>query len=729
LSELDALVRDLNDPQREAVEHGDGPLLIVAGAGSGKTRVITRRIAHLIARGVSPYEILAITFTNKAAGEMRERVAGLVGEGRVTVGTFHGFCARVLRIDGEVVGLPRDFTIYATDDQLALVRDILKELAYDPQTFRPRGILSAISRRKNDGLDPEDVLLDAASPYEKVVGRVYERYARSLREAHAVDFDDLLLKAVALMSEHPEVRARYQQRYRHVLVDEYQDTNHIQYVIARDIAAGSGNLCATGDPDQSIYRWRGARIRNILDFETDFPGARIVRLEQNYRSTGHILDAASSVIAHNPGRLMGPLWSELGEGEPVTVLAADDEESEADAIVDVVEAQRAGGASLADVAVFYRTNAMSRALERALGLRNVPYEIVGAVEFYQRREIKDLLAYLRVLVNPNDALAFLRIVNVPARGIGKTTLAHLRSWAVPQGLTPRDAARRAGECPNLTARARKALAAFTLQLDGLEPLASGPPEEALEAVVDRTGYADVLRDYGGQEALDRLENVAELQAAAADYSRAADAPSVAGFLEETALVSDVDAHDEQAERLTLMTLHSAKGLEFGTVVVAGMEEGLLPHQRALDGDAEDVHEERRLCYVGMTRARRRLVLSYAGRRAIRGQWAPTVPSRFLAELPREALVHDDRRRARPWMDDRPRYEDFVADVPFEPDLDADVAEGGLPAAGQRVRHAHFGSGIVTDVIGSGGKARIHVRFDRFGHKQLMAEYARLMPDG
>jgi len=727
--DLQSLVADLNPPQREAVEWGDGPLLIVAGAGSGKTRVITRRVAHLIGRGVPGEGILAITFTNKAAGEMRERVAALVGEGRVVLGTFHGFCARVLRSDGRHVGLQPGFTIYDRDDQLSVVKDIARELQIDPQHVPPRSLLAAISRWKNDGLPPEELLSGDGMPFGRVAGQVYERYARALAEANAADFDDLLLLVTRLFKEQPDVLERYRTRFRHVLVDEYQDTNLVQYRLARDIAAGTGNLCATGDPDQSIYKWRGARIRNILEFSRDFPGAHVVRLEQNYRSTGHILAAASAVIANNPGRLMGPLWSELGDGRKVVLLSAEDEEAEADQVVRRALALHREGLPLRDIAVFYRTNALSRGLERALRLLNVRYDIVGAVEFYERKEVKDLLAYLRVLANPADSLSFLRVVNVPTRGIGKASLERLRAWAVPQGLSPREAARRAGagEAPEIAGKPRAAFAQLTALLDGLQATLAGPVEDTFREVVQRTGFLDYLRDFGGQEAADRIDNVGELEGALAAYVRAASEPSVADFLQETALLSDADAYDPNADRLTLMTLHAAKGLEFQAVFVVGLEEGQLPHARTLD-DEEDVQEERRLFYVGLTRAQRHLTLSCAARRATFGTWMPSVPSRFLSELPATDVLRDDRvPRALP-APARRSVTDAVQERAWVPDAEdyLDVDDGvRLPRPGAAVRHAHFGQGVVLRVSGTGGKARITVRFERFGDKQLMAEYARL----
>jgi DNA helicase-2/ATP-dependent DNA helicase PcrA len=705
--------------------------------------VITRRVAHLIGRGVPTGSILAITFTNKAAGEMRGRVADLVGEGRVLMSTFHAFCARVLRIDGRHVGLPPEFTIYDRDDQLAVVKDICKELGLDTQHLQPRALLSAISRLKNDGIEAEAAEAAHGSPFENVAGRVYARYTEALREAAAADFDDLLLLTARMFRDVPAVLERYQQRYRYVLVDEYQDTNRIQESIARDIASAHGNLCVTGDPDQSIYRWRGARIRNILEFQRDHPTAHVVRLEQNYRSTGHILAAASAVIARNPARLMGPLWSELGDGEQPLVMATEDEEAEADEVVRrVVELQR-GGMPLASMAVFYRTNALSRVFERALRLYNVPYELVGTLEFYERKEVKDLLAYLRVLVNPADAVAFLRIVNTPTRGIGRTTIERLRAWAVPQGLSPREAARRADEAPGLTAAARGALRKLTLLLDELAATLDGPVDGTLRALLERTAYLDYLRDFGGQDATDRLDNVGELEGALAAYARASTEPTVAGFLQETALLSDVDKYDAGADKLTLMTLHSAKGLEFDAVFMAGMEDGLLPHARALDSDAE-LEEERRLCYVGMTRARRQLVLSYAARRATFGQWMPTQPSRFLSEVAPEHVRHENRLASRGadasagqggrgghgmhGTPGRSRVREAEAEVIYTPDPDdyLDVERpAALPKPGSTVRHGHFGQGVVLSVSGVGRTARVTVRFERFGDKQLLAEYARL----
>ncbi len=743
------LLDDLNDPQREAVTYGDGPLLIVAGAGSGKTRVITRRVAHLIGRGAHPSSILAITFTNKAAGEMRERVSEMIGDGRVWMSTFHSFCARVLRRDGEPVGLRAGFTIYDRDDQIALVKDICNEFSIDTQHTRPRALHGVISRFKNDGWSVDEAQAGAYSPFERTAARVYERYQETLEQANAADFDDLLLKTTRLFAENERVLQRYQDRFEHVLVDEYQDTNHTQYSLARDMAARTGNLCATGDPDQSIYGWRGARIENILDFERDFPGAHVVRLEQNYRSTQHILSAASGVIGNNSQRLRGDLWSELGDGEQVTVWATDDEEAEADAVARQIVALRGEGYPLSDMAILYRTNALSRGLERALRLNNLSYDIVGAVEFYQRKEVKDVLAYLRVLVNPDDAIAFLRIVNTPTRGIGKTTVDKLRAWAVPQGLSPRAAARRANEAPGLTARARKALATLTALLDELQGTLDGAVEDTFTEVLERTTYLDYLRDFGGQEATDRVENVRELEASVAAYARSHSEPTLGGFLEETALIADADTYRDDAsnDQLVMMTLHAAKGLEFPVVFMVGMEEGLLPHQRALDGEDDGVQEERRLTYVGMTRAQRRLYLSYASRRPVRGVWMQTDPSRFLDELPPECVTIVDRRRdsgmsrRREAMTGwgggrsvgggrRPERAAEAEEVVYTPSADDYldvVSHDGLPQPNQPVRHPHFGQGRVTAVQGTGPKARITVSFERFGEKQLIAEYARLEP--
>ncbi|GJM21699.1 MAG: DNA helicase [Planctomycetota bacterium] len=742
MTDPDPLLADLNEPQREAVEYGDGPLLIVAGAGSGKTRVITRRIAHLIRRGVHPGEILAITFTNKAAGEMRERVSALVGEGRVTLATFHGFCARVLRIDGEHVGLSRSYTIYDSNDQLTLIKEACSVHGIDSQSFRPRGLLSAISRLKNDGVDPDEAEVGAMSNYDRVVARVYRSYVDALTEANACDFDDLLLKVTQLFRTCPEVLQRYKTRYKHVLVDEYQDTNTIQYEIARAVADGHGNMCATGDPDQSIYRWRGARVENILAFERDFPGAKVVRLEQNYRSTQHILSAASGVIGRNAGRLLGELWSELGDGELPVVMFHEDEEAEADAVVRQVQAWREAGLRLADIAIFYRTNALSRGLERALRLHNIAYDIVGAVEFYERKEVKDLLAYLKVLANPADALAFLRVVNIPTRGIGRTSIDKLRAWALPQNIGPRDAARRASEVTSLTARPRKSLTAFSKLLDELQAFAAdNPPSDVLRKILELTHYEDYLKDFGGVEASERLENVAELSGALLAYERSNSEATLTGFLEETALVAGLDNWETSNDHLTLMTLHSAKGLEFPAVCIVGMEEGLLPHQRSLDTE-DDIQEERRLCYVGMTRAQRHLVMSHAARRVLHGQWMPSPPSRFLAEIPSEHVEHQDRTSGHSSLNPgygrsggtnwrRPQQQaaqagDAVEETVYVPEAD-DYLDVQLPRRGQAVRHAHFGRGVVSAVSGSGGSARITVRFDRFGEKQLMAEYARLEP--
>ena len=725
------LLEGLNPPQREAVTHGEGPLLILAGPGSGKTRVITRRIVWLVReRGVRPSEILAITFTNKAAGEMRERVqAGLPVRG-LWIGTFHAMCARILRAEIGVLGYSRDFTIYDTHDRNELLKKLIQAANYDTTRFKPSMVGAWISAGKNRGFGEETegnaIAVEGEEGIEhEVLVRIRRDYEAAMRTNDALDFDDLLLKVLEIFEKHPGIRDAYASRFRYVLVDEYQDTNKVQYLLARHLSSFHGNLAVCGDPDQSIYAWRGADIRNILDFERDFESPKVVRLEQNYRSTGNILAAAQGVIRKNRARKEKTIWTEAPPGPKVVVLACADENDEARKIAREIRSGIAAGRSPDSFAVFYRVNFMQRAIESALRLANVPYQVVGGLEFYARKEIRDLVAYLRLCVNPADEIAFRRAVNSPQRGIGDKTVDIVAGFAADRRLPILKAARSGEALALARGRARAGLEAFGELMSRLEPLADAQASVALDALVDAIDYDAWMTQMDDESGVDRESNVVELRAHAAEYDRLVEAEAegggprerrggLKGFLQEIALVSDTDALDPSSKRTKLMTLHSAKGLEFPVVFVAGAEEELLPHVRALmdalgpDPDA-GVEEERRLFYVGITRARERLVITHAATRLHFGQESLRTPSRFLAEIPPEVV------------------EGGVVDAGEEEMLGAFEPPPLVEAirVGDRVEHEHFGRGTVERLQGSGVNARATVRFTTSGERQLLLQYARL----
>ncbi len=706
---MDRILDDLNPEQREAICHGEGPLLVVAGAGTGKTRVITRRIAWLVGQGVAPWNVLALTFTNKAAREMRERVLSLLPAGArdLWVSTFHSYAARVLRRYADRVGFTPEFSIYDGDDRQQVLKTILKELSWDD--LRPQEVAHQISRCKN-GMGRSDL----AGPRGERLAKVMHLYDERMVASNAMDFDDLLVRLQGLLAKDEEARARLRERARWLLVDEYQDTNDIQYAILRLLAGDGRNVCATGDPDQSIYRWRGATIRNILDFERDFPGARRVTLDRNYRSTRQILGVANAVIRHNRGRLEKELRTDNGDGVRPREIRCLDEGDEAQAAAALALAWIAAGHRPGAIALFYRINAQSRTLERALTEQGVPYRIVGAVEFYRRKEVKDLLAYVRVARNPSDDGAFRRIFNVPARGLGKTTEERLFAEAASRGVPARSLLRedRGG------GRGGKALAALAKLLDGLEAL---PPEEPgvfLEAVVDRTAYKQSLGAEGEPGEVDRRANVDELVNAAYEFGRRNPEGGIDGFLQENALVSDQDTYDERADAVALMTVHSAKGLEFPCVAVTGLEEGLFPHAFSL-GDDDEIEEERRLFYVAVTRAEEHLALLHARSRMRQGASQRNLPSRFLDEIPDELLDVEERG----W-EPRPAARGGFAVEESEPIHEREDPSGGF-RAGDRVRHHHFGTGKVLAVRQSGGATRVTVDFTEAGRRELSLEYARL----
>jgi DNA helicase II / ATP-dependent DNA helicase PcrA len=709
---LDALLEGLNERQRDAVTHSGGPLLILAGAGSGKTRVITRRVAWLVLGGhAAPHEILAITFTNKAAREMRERIERLVPARGPWIGTFHATCARILRREIATLGSrTTDFSIYDTADRNLLLKRVLEEHGPGPPQERPALVGARISARKNG-------LPGAEDEWDQRFLRIAAAYDDALRRANALDFDDLLLETRRLFDEHPGTRDAYAYRFRHVLVDEYQDTNGVQYDLVRHFASAWGNLDVCGDPDQSIYAWRGADISNILGFEQDFPGARVVRLEQNYRSTPTILRAAQGVIRNNRSRPDKDLWTEREDGPPIRVLECGNENDEASAIAAEIRAELAAGRRLDGIAIFYRANFMQRAIETAMRLAGLPYRVAAGVEFYQRREIKDLIAYLHVLSNPANDIALGRILNVPARGIGDKSVDVLAAWAGARGLPLRAAIDSPEARASLRGKARNGAEDLSRVLASLSGSARSGAAEALQSVIAAVGYSAWLGDGEDPEVESRLENVDELIVTAKRYDAEAPEGGLTGFLGDVALVSEVDMLDatapESTGQVTLMTVHAAKGLEFPLVFVAGLEEELFPHARALYSAAADgglaIEEERRLMYVAMTRAQDRLVLSWAHQRMHFGASSSRDRSRFLREIPAECIEPDDR------------------EAEEERVLGAFDATGSTEfEIGDRVRHSHYGIGRVEKLVGSGQNARATVHFPGQGSKILLLQYANLV---
>jgi len=736
----DPILNDLNPPQQEAVLHGDGSLLILAGAGSGKTRVITRRIAYLIARrGVEPWRILAVTFTNKAAGEMRKRAEELLGARGLSValGTFHATCVRILRKWHQELGLRSSFVIYDESDQLGVIKECLRSLEIGERTLTPRAAAARISRAKNELLTPGDYAAVATDFAEERTAKIYTLYQERLRASHAVDFDDLLMLTVHLLRDVPQARDYYQRLWRYVMVDEYQDTNHAQYQIVNFLAQAHGNLCVVGDDDQSIYRWRGADLHNILDFERDHPGCRVIKLEQNYRSTQTILDAAGGVVQHNRGRKGKSLWTEQRGGEPVTLFQGRDEQTEAEFVVRTVRelcAREQHG--LDDFAVFYRTNAQSRVLEDALRREVLPYVIVGGLRFYERKEIKDLVAYLRLVANPDDTQSFKRIVNVPARGIGQTTVEKLEGLAVAERVSIWEACRRIGERKIVGPRALKALQELvTLIEEARTRLEVTSIPDLILQLLESTGYVAALKQEGTLEAESRLENLQELVAAAQEFLERSEDKSLQAFLDSVALIADLDQMAEGSGAVTLMTLHSAKGLEFPVVFMTGMEEGVFPHSRAIN-DQDELEEERRLCYVGMTRARQRLYLTAALSRRLFNTENFNLPSRFLDEIPSNLVERVDgigQRRPpaaepRGWAAERPEAAASARNRRGEGgQAEAEEAFVDHLQVGMRVRHPEWGIGTVRERIGEGEDLKVVVTFAGVGRKKLAAAFAQLQP--
>jgi DNA helicase-2/ATP-dependent DNA helicase PcrA len=729
----DDYLADLTPAQREAVTHFEGPLLVLAGAGSGKTRVITRRVAYLIQHGVKPQQVLAITFTNKAAGEMRQRIEALVPGGRVWISTFHSLGARLLRQYAGRLGLEPNFTIYDQADHNRLVKDALEEAGVDNVRFTPERIGSAISKAKNQLLGPERYADKADDFFKQAVARVYPVYEKKLRAANALDFDDLLLWPALALKHDAELRAELDARFRFVLIDEYQDTNTAQYVIARQLSVDQPNLCVVGDPDQSIYAWRGSDIRNILDFERDFPNARVIPLDRNYRSTQRILRAASHLIAHNRQRKPKDLVTDNEPGRPVTVLTFETSQDEADGLGRCIrEAVEKGGRRYRDFALFLRINALSRTLESAFVRQRVPFQIVKGLAFFERKENRDVLAYLRLLLNPRDDLSFLRAVNEPARGIGKVSLEHLRTYAQPRELSLLAAATEVNRIPAIKGKAAAGLRDFAVLMQELGKLSEAAPEEVIRQVLDRSGYRQVLKGSTDVEDQERLANIEELITAAQQFAGEDGSRTIADFLENITLASDVDGWDDRQDCVSIMTLHAAKGLEFPVVYMVAVEQGLLPHERSLR-ENEDVEEERRLAFVGMTRAKEELYLSHVRLREFRGRADYTVPSMFLDELPADEVEVLDlsagaagtARAIDEWRGGSPAAEEgwVAAGV-----RTASAARAGKEAGyveGMLVRHDTYGHGKVTEVSGSGALRKVKIRFSAAGERTFLAAKAKL----
>ncbi len=749
------LLEGLNDIQAEAVLHTEGPVLIVAGAGSGKTRALTHRVAFLIRElRVSPGAVLSITFTNKAAREMADRVEGLVG-GRVARGmwilTFHSTCARILRREHNHLGIPSSFTIYDDGDTERLIAGVLKDLDLDPKRFPPKAMAAAIGRAKDQVVDEDTYARSADNFYEETVARVYSEYERRKHAAGALDFDDLITETVKLFQLHPEVLEHYQERFRYILVDEYQDTNRAQYELVNLLASRYRNVCVVGDADQGVYSWRGATIKNILDFERDYPDAAVFLMEQNYRSTQNILGIANALIEHNVHRKPKSLWTEAGNGELAVLYRAEDEHDEAFFVADEIERLRQSeGFRFGDVAVFYRTNAQSRVIEDVLMRVGAPYRVFGGVRFYQRKEIKDVLGYLRLLLNPQDVISFRRVVNMPKRGIGDATVSAVESFAREEGISVIDAAPRVDEIPTLAARAKGAVAGFVQVMDALQAHqadGAGPPR-MVEFAAQESGYMAELEEDRTVEAQGRIENLQEIAGVAAEIVAREPDTDLAGFLEQVSLVGEQDEYDEEESVITLMTLHIAKGLEFPVVFMVGMEDGIFPHYRSMT-DAAALEEERRLAYVGITRAQRRLYLCHAWSRTLFGQTQYNPASRFLAELPEHLLeLKEHESRSRPRRDGRPpartkaerRYS--VVGLPGTTGQ-TDVEPGwsppraaGVPkrdavaiSAGDTVIHERWGEGVVTTVSGIGDDAEASIMFPDVGEKRVLLAYAPLTKVG
>ncbi len=695
------LLQQLTASQKKAVLHVEGPLLVIAGPGSGKTRVITHRIASLIDSGVSPYNICAITFTNKAADEMRQRASALGASAGVHISTFHSLCVRILRQYADKAGISPNFSIYNESDQTGCIKQAIKNCELDTTNFPPARMLEAISTLKNNLIDVDRLNAQANDFFSKTLAKIYDHYQSILAKHNALDFDDLLMKAAFLLEEHSDVCSELGNRFKFLQIDEYQDTNHAQYIIAKALVSAHNNICVTGDPDQSIYRWRGADIRNILAFENDWPNATIVKLEENFRSTPNVLESADNLIAANQKRKPKVLIPTRPRGEDIVITGFEDEKEEAQGIVQKVKELTQGGISLRDIAIFYRVNSMSRVLEEAFIQNKIPYQIVRGVEFYNRKEIRDVLAYLKILVNPSDETALLRIINTPARGIGKTTIDRVRAYGQSHNITFYEALKKAEHIESLSKAPKAKIAVFVNMLEQFKKDLAGKVAPIVERVFAESGLEKALQ-AAGADGKNALENVNELINAASLYDQQAEEPSLLDYLQQIALFSDADAYDTAADRVALMTLHAAKGLEFENVFIVGLEDGLLPHERGAD-DEEELEEERRLFFVGITRAKQGLYISYARYRTIRGQTLRTIPSQFLYELGIKLV-------------DTVEEEQYFYD-----EADAQTVPSFAP--GQLVRHKFFGLGTIKEFVDMGENSIVTVEFNKGQTKTLMLKYA------
>jgi len=723
---MDNLLKGLNKQQQEAVKHTEGPLLIMAGAGSGKTRVLTHRIAYLIGeKGVSPRNILAITFTNKAAREMKERVQRLVGpeSEQMWVSTFHSMCVRILRRDIDRIGYSRTFSILDAGDQLSVIKQVLKDLNIDPKKFEPRAMQGRISAAKNELISPEEFSSQAGNFYDRQVAQVYEAYQKILRKNQSLDFDDLIMQTIHLFKRVPEVLEYYQRRFQYIHVDEYQDTNHAQYFLVKQLANRFQNLCVVGDSDQSIYRWRGADITNILSFENDYPSARTVMLEQNYRSTKSILDAANQVIANNTGRKPKNLWTENSDGKKINYYQGATEQDEALYVTDKIqELTRTGNCKPSDIAILYRTNAQSRAIEDTFMKSNISYQMVGGTRFYDRKEIKDMIAYLRLIANPDDDLSFERVVNVPKRGIGKTSMDKLRAYAQGNDLSFNQAVEEV-DFTGVSKKAANALAAFGQLIKSLSQQQEFlTATDMVEAVLARTGYEEMLKNERSIESQSRLENLEEFMTVTKEFEKTSEDKTLIAFLTDLALIADIDRVDEEdpdsEDKVTLMTLHSAKGLEFPIVFLIGMEENVFPHSRAMFED-EEMEEERRLAYVGITRAEKELYLTHAKMRTLYGRTNMNPISRFINEIPEELI--DGIEQAKETMFGHPKAPAKRRAARVK---QTTGAESETWSPGDKANHKKWGTGTVVNVQGEGEAMELDIAFPApTGIKRLLAKFA------
>ncbi|MGN0154318.1 MAG: DNA helicase PcrA [Lachnospiraceae bacterium] len=747
-------MRGLNDRQAEAVQYTEGPLLLLAGAGSGKTRVLTHRIAYLIEeKGVNPYNILAITFTNKAAGEMRERVDSIVSYGAdsVWVSTFHSLCVRILRRFIDRLEYQNNFTIYDSDDQKAVIKNCLKKLNMDPKQYPERMLMAEISRAKEQFISPSEYDREASGQYRKMqIARVYTEYQERLKQSNALDFDDLLYKTVELFQFHPEILDNYQERFRYIMVDEYQDTNHIQFLLIKQLASKYRNLCVVGDDDQSIYKFRGANIYNILNFEEEYPEAKVIKLEQNYRSTGNILKAANGVISHNEGRKDKALWTEAPEGDKVAFSLYDTEYQEAEAVVrEIARQHKTEGKAYNYFAILYRTNAQSRIFEEKLLMQNIPYKIIGGQNFYGRKEVKDLICYLKVIDNGQDDMAVRRIINVPKRGIGNASIDKIQVYADTYEMGLLDAMFEASNVPGLNRAVSKVEGFTDLIMDFRDMVNEGILlSELYDVILERTGYWDELVAENTEEAEARMENLTELKNKIVKYEQEAEQPNLSELLEEIALVAEVDSIEESEDKVLLMTLHSAKGLEFPCVFLGGMEDRLFPSGMALNSEDPDaVEEERRLCYVGITRARERLILSAARQRMMHGSTNYNPVSRFIKEIPEEVIhINEEgsfaiRKQNEAFKQAKGMLASQSASVSSKPySYFKSSSAGKTPSfgkefkvekleidytVGDKVKHVKFGTGIVTQLVSGGRDYEVTVDFENVGIKRMFASFAKL----